>query len=360
MEKKTPLYDLHLSAGGKMVPFAGYLMPVQYGTGIMAEHRAVRTQAGLFDVSHMGELLVEGPDAMKLLQRLLTNDFSTIAVGTCRYSPMCNHEGGVVDDLLVYALGEQRFWLVVNAANEAKDEAWIRKHLEGNIHLENQSAQTGQLALQGPLSKEILEEITQGALPEKYYTFKANLSVAGVPCLVSKTGYTGEAGYEIYGPAHQLPHLWEALLNAGLEKGLIPCGLGARDTLRLEAGMPLYGHEMDEHISPLEAGLGSFVKWDKGDFIGRLALESKPVVYERVGLQIQDRGIAREGAPVKSLDGELLGEVTSGTQAPHLGVAVAMARLIKDRVEVGEVLEVEVRGRLLKAQVVELPFYRRS
>ncbi|MGD9559768.1 MAG: glycine cleavage system aminomethyltransferase GcvT [Oscillospiraceae bacterium] len=363
MEKKTPLYENHLAAGGKMVPFAGYSLPVQYPAGVLAEHRVVREKAGLFDVSHMGEVLLSGSGAMPFLQRLLTNDMHSLAVGGCRYSPMCNVQGGVVDDLIVYRLDEDRFWLVVNAANGEKDFAWMQKHAGEGAVLEDVSDAVAQLALQGPLAEGILAKLVPGGaagLPQRPYTFLQGVPVAEASCLVSRTGYTGEDGFELYAAPQDAPALWDAVLAAGKDGGLMPCGLGARDTLRLEAGMPLYGHEMDEDITPLEAGLGGFVKLAKPDFIGRAALAAAPPARRRAGLQMTGRGIAREGAEVFGPGGQKVGQVTSGTQLPYVGFAGAMALLQLEHTAPGTQLEVDVRGRRVAAQVVEMPFYKRK
>ena len=275
-ERKTPLYETHLAYKGKMVPFAGYILPVQYETGVVKEHMAVRTACGLFDVSHMGEILCKGPDALKNLNWLLTNDYTVMADGQARYSPMCNEAGGVVDDLIVYKVRDELYFIVVNAANKDKDFAWMKAHQIGDVEFEDISDQVAQLALQGPKALEILRKLTREEdIPEKYYTFKLQGNVKGISCMISKTGYTGEDGVELYCAPADAPALWEALMEAGKEEGLIPCGLGARDTLRLEAAMPLYGHEMDDSITPKEAGLGIFVKMDKADFIGKKAIEER-------------------------------------------------------------------------------------
>lgn len=361
MEKKTPLYPLHLELGGKIVPFGGYLLPVQYPAGLIAEHKAVRQACGLFDVSHMGEILFEGPDAFNALQYVLTNDMSGMQVGRVRYSPVCNENGGVVDDLIVYKYSDEKYLLVVNAANKDKDYAWFRQHAAGNVKVSDLSEQYAQLALQGPKSKQILARLTDAdKLPTRYYSFVDGLNVAGFTCLVSRTGYTGEYGYELYcKPEDGIP-LAKALLKAGAEDGLIPCGLGARDTLRLEAGMPLYGHEMSDEITPLETDLGMFVSMNKGNFIGRDALLSKGEPKRiRVGMELVDRGIAREHSEVY-LDGVLVGMTTSGTMAPFLGKAIAVAMVERRAAAVGTELEIDVRGRRLKAKVVPLPFYKKS
>ena len=322
MERKTPLYDRHTAAGGKLVPFAGWLLPVQY-SGVIAEHRAVRTGCGLFDVSHMGELLLRGPDALANLNRLMTNDFSGMADGQARYSPMCYEDGGVVDDLIVYRCSDTAWLAVVNASNTAKDRDWMAAHLSGDCTLEDLSDQTAQLALQGPGAEALLRTLTAD-LPAKNYTAVLHGTVDGRPCLVSRTGYTGEDGFELYCAPADAPALWDALTAAGA----LPCGLGARDTLRLEAAMPLYGHELSPSINPYEAGLGIFVKLEKPDFIGKAALErARPVSRRRVGLQMTGRGIAREGCPVYD-GGRQVGVVTSGTHCPWVGQAVALALVV--------------------------------
>lgn len=361
MERKTPLYDLHLKLGGKIVPFAGHLLPVQYATGVIAEHNAVRTKCGLFDVSHMGEILFSGPDALNALQEVLCNDMSGMDIGRVRYSPICNEQGGVVDDLVCCRMSENTYLLVVNASNKDKDFAWFKTHVKGELTVEDLSDQYAQIALQGPKAKEILSKLTDGdRLPVKYYSFVDGLKVAGIDCLVSRTGYTGELGYELYCAPDKALQLAEAVLEAGEEFGLIPCGLGARDTLRLEAGMPLYGHEMTDDITPFEAGLDHFVKMDKPHFIGKEALIKKgPAKRIRVGLELIDRGIAREHCDVFK-DDKLIGVTTSGTMAPYLGKAIAMALVQKEFANINEALEVDVRGKKLKVKVVELPFYKRA
>jgi len=361
MEKKTPLYDLHLELGGKIVPFAGYLLPVQYETGLIKEHMAVRTACGLFDVSHMGEILFRGKDALDNLQRLLTNDFADLEDGRVRYSPICNKQGGIVDDLIVYKFSQEEYLLVVNAANKDKDYAWFKEHATGQVEIIDQSHDYAQLALQGPKAKQVISKLTDEArLPTRYYSFVRDLQVAGVPCLVSRTGYTGELGYELYCAPDKVVELARALLKAGREEGLIPCGLGARDTLRLEAGMPLYGHEMTDDITPLMAGLDMFVKMDKPDFIGKQALQQLGAPARvRVGLTLTDRGIARENGTVYH-DGQEVGITTSGTLLPYTNKASAMALVDRAVAEVGTAVEIDVRGRRLKAQVVQLPFYKRS
>ncbi len=375
MERKTPLYDCHVKAGGKIVPFAGYLLPVQYETGVITEHMAVRTVCGLFDVSHMGEVLITGKDALQNVQRLVTNDCGHMYDGQVKYSPMCNESGGVVDDLLVYQRNQEEYLIVVNASNRSKDVEWMKRHLVGEVKLEDISDELAQVALQGPRAKDILTKLAkEEELPVKYYSFKDDVKVAGLNCLVSKTGYTGEDGYELYCSKEDAPCLWEELLRAGNydterngrsaaaqeEYTLIPCGLGARDTLRLEAAMPLYGHEMDDTISPLETGLGFAVKLEKEDFIGKEGiLKRGEIARTRVGLNITGRGIAREACPVYD-NNEQIGVTTSGTHCPYLGRPVAMALLDTAHSAIGTQVEVEVRGRKITAEVVALPFYKRA
>lgn len=361
MERKTPLYDCHVACDGKIVPFAGYLLPVQYKSGVIAEHMATRTKAGLFDVSHMGEIMFTGRDALKNLNYLMTNDFSNMYDGQVRYSPMCNDEGGVVDDLIVYKYNDEKYMAVVNAANREKDVAWMRRHLQGDVKMVDISDTLSQLALQGPNAKAILEKLTDSdSIPAKYYSFIPEGKVGDIPCVISQTGYTGEHGYELYVENAYATELWKLLLDAGRDYGLIPCGLGARDTLRLEAAMPLYGHEMDDAIDPLETGLGFAVKMKKDDFIGKKAIEAKGArTRKRVGLKVTGRGIIREGSKVFSDDKEI-GMTTSGTHCPFIGYAVAMAMLGIDYAEIGTRVEVDVRGRRIAAEVVALPFYKRA
>jgi aminomethyltransferase len=359
MERKTPLYDRHRALSGKMAPYAGHLLPVEYA-GIIKEHMAVRTACGLFDVSHMGEISYKGKDALANIQKIVTNDCAGMKIGQVRYSPMCNERGGVVDDLLVYRKGEDAYLLVVNAANREKDVNWMRTHLFGDCALEDLSGGIAQLALQGPRALKVFEKLSaRENIPGRAYRFIDGADVAGISCLVSRTGYTGEDGLELYCAAEDAAKLWDALLAAGADEGLIPCGLGARDTLRLEAGMPLYGHEMSEEITPLEAGLSMFVKPDKGDFIGKAALIGRAPERMRAGLRILGRGIARENCPIYA-DGRMIGATTSGTHLPYLGHAAAMALVETGAVRAGARVEVEIRGRRVEAEVVPLPFYRRK
>lgn len=359
--KRTPLYDQHVAIKGKMVAFGGYELPVQYELGIKKEHLAVRERVGLFDVSHMGELFLEGPDALAALNHLLSNRFDSMKDGGCRYTILCNDKGGAKDDLLVYRLSEKRYLLVVNAANRDKDRDWIAEQLSGDVTLTDESDDWGLLAIQGPLSEQVLSRVADAeALPKKFYTFVENVDVAGVSCLISRTGYTGEDGFELYIPKEGVVTVWEALLEAGKADGIEPCGLGARDTLRLEASLPLYGHELTEDIDPLSAGLGFVVKLDKEDFIGLDALKAigEPETL-RVGLKMTGRGIAREGAVVQK-DGKDIGVVTSGTHLPYMNGAYAMAYVPRQFAEVGTHLDVIIRNKPVACEVVPMPFYKRS
>ena len=361
MEQKTPLYDVHVAEGGKIVPFAGYLLPVQYKTGVVSEHMAVRTKAGLFDVSHMGEIRFTGKTALNSLNHILTNDFTDMKPGRVRYSVMCNPEGGCVDDVLVYKLGGEDYLVVVNASNRHKDYAHMSKNALDGTEVTDLSDSIAQVALQGPNSQEILSKLVpEQAIPSKYYTAVRDTECLGMKLMISRTGYTGEDGFEIYTANDNAERLWNLLREAGSDCGLIPCGLGARDTLRLEAAMPLYGHEMDESITPIEAGLGFGVKLGKGEFIGREKLiEKGEPARIRVGLEVTGRGIVREHQDV-FLGDEKIGHSTSGTHCPYLGKAVAMALIDKRHAALGTTVEVDVRGRRVEAKIVKLPFYTRS
>jgi len=361
--KKTPLYEKHLALGGKIISFGGWLLPVEY-EGILAEHRAVREKAGLFDVSHMGEIMLEGPDALTLVQNLITNDAAKLEINQALYGAMCYPDGGVVDDLVVYKMAQDCYLLVVNGANIEKDYQWIRENQVGQVEVKNTSALLAQLALQGPKSLAILQRLTTYPVEEiKFYWCQPKVMVAGVLCLVSRTGYTGEDGYEIYCPAEQAGKVWDAILESGKEEGLVPAGLGARDTLRLEAGLPLYGQELSPEISPLEAGLGKrFVCLDKGEFIGREALiaqREQGVSRKLVGIEMLDKGIPRSGYPIL-FQGEEIGRVTSGAPSPSLQKNLGMALLQGQYANLGTEVFVVVRQRQLKARIVARPFYQRE
>jgi aminomethyltransferase len=360
--KKTPLNALHRELGGKMVDFGGWDLPVQY-SGIIDEHQAVRERAGLFDVSHMGELIVRGPQAQELLQRLTCNDLEKLQPGRCHYNGLLYPGGGFVDDILIYCRDTKDYFVVVNASNSDKDYEWIRENVGGlEVEVRNVSADYAQLALQGPRAEEILQPLTELDLSQiKYYRF-AEGSVSGVEAIVSRTGYTGEDGFEIYvAPEHGSP-LYRQLLEAGSSHQLLPCGLGARDTLRLEAKMALYGNDIDETTTPLEADLGWIVKLDKGEFTGSDVLrrqQEEGVPRKLVGFEMVDRGIARHGYPVVR-GAEEVGIVTSGTHSPTLKKAIGLAYLPPDESAVGSEFSILIRGRETKARVVPTPFYKRS
>ncbi|MBQ4253769.1 MAG: glycine cleavage system aminomethyltransferase GcvT [Erysipelotrichaceae bacterium] len=361
MELKTPLYDEHVALGGKIVPFAGYLLPVQYPTGVIKEHMAVREKAGLFDVSHMGEITFKGETALASLNHILTNDYTNMPLNKVRYGVMCNENGGVIDDLIVYKFAEDYYFVVVNASNRHKDFEHMKKNILPGTQIEDISDSLAQVALQGPESFNIIGKLLpEQSIPKKYYTAIEHVDIAGMDCIISYTGYTGESGFEIYTAKENAVKLWRLLLETGKDYGLIPCGLGARDTLRLEAAMPLYGHEMDDEISPLETNLNYGVKMNKPEFIGKKALEERgePKIT-RVGLQMVDRGIMREHQDVY-VDDQLIGHTTSGTHCPYLGKPVAMALIDKKYAEIGTRVSVDVRGRRLTAEVVALPFYKRE
>ncbi|SCW30485.1 aminomethyltransferase [Paenibacillus tianmuensis] len=361
--KRTPLFPLYAEYPGvRCIDFGGWELPVQF-SGIGREHEAVRQQAGLFDVSHMGEFLVTGTFAETFLQRVTTNDVSKLADGQAQYTLMCYEDGGVVDDLLVYRLSADQFMLVVNASNIDKDFRWLESHLLGDVSLENKSDTTALLALQGPNAQAIAARVTDAELNAlSQFHFIPDVKVCGVPALVSRTGYTGEDGFEFYVSADDAPALWKGLMEAGEPLGLTPTGLGARDTLRFEAKLPLYGQELSDKITPLEAGLGFFVKLAKDDFIGRDALlrqKEEGVPRKLVGIEMIDRGIPRSHYPVYAGDRQI-GEVTTGTQSPTLKRNLGLALVQAEYGEPGTEVDVEIRGSRLKAVVVKAPFYRRN
>ena len=353
--KKTPLYEAHIALGGKMVDFGGWNLPVQYSS-ILEEHKAVRTACGIFDVSHMGEVFVVGKDAFDYIQKLVTNDITTMTPGRCRYAVMCYEDGGAVDDVLIYKFTDESYMLVVNAANTDKDIEWMKKNAFGDVKIVNESSLWAQIALQGPKHGEVLEAAGfEGVIPAKNYTFTDHNVVAGVECLVSRTGYTGEDGVELYCHAADGMRLHAALMAAGKEYGLLPCGLGARDTLRFEAAMPLYGHEMSDKINPVECGVDFAIKFKK-DFIGSEALKA-PKTRKRIGLKVL-KGIAREHMPVL-MNGEVIGFTTSGSPAPFVGGNYAMAIVPVGTPEDAK-LTIDRGGKLLECEQVELPFYKRA
>ncbi len=361
--RKTPLYDRHVGLGARIVDFAGWWLPVQYH-GILEEHRAVREQAGMFDVSHMGEIRVKGPDAFRFLQKLLTNTLTGMKDGGVRYSPLCYPDGGTVDDVLVYRLSAEEYWLVVNASNKDKDLNWIMENASGfSAVVSDESDETAEVALQGPSAAAILGKLAGSIVTDLgYYEFLPEVITAGVTTLVSRTGYTGEDGFEIYCQARDIEKVWDSLLETGKPYGLQPAGLGCRDTLRFEASMPLYGHELSADISPMEAGLSRFVSFDKGDFNGRdvlLAQKEQGPKRKLVGFEMMDRGIARAGYPVLK-SGERIGHVTSGTVAPTVGKNLGMALVRSDIGPVGTEIDIEIREKNVRAQTITRPFYKRG
>lgn len=357
--KHTPLHAEHVAFGAKIVPFAGYAMPIQYPTGILKEHQAVRNAAGLFDVSHMGELEVRGADALDLVQYVLTNDASRLAVGQAQYTVLCRDDGGTLDDCIVYRF-EDRYMIVVNAANLDKDRRWIERHAgRFDAELVDRSADTGLLALQGPEAQEILTRLTDADLDAiRFYHFVED-AVAGREAVISRTGYTGEDGFELYVAADDAGHVWRELIRVGAPEGLLPAGLGARDSLRLEVGYALYGNDLEEERTPLEAGLGWVVKLDKGEFLGRdaLARQKETGLTERlIGFVLQERGFPRHGYAIRH-DGETAGSVTSGVLSPSIGKGVGLAYMTADSAKPGTAIEVMIRDQPVAAEVTRPPFY---
>jgi aminomethyltransferase len=363
--KKTPLNARHRASGARMVPFGGWDMPVEYaGGGVVQEHMAVRTRAGIFDVSHMGEIEIAGKDALAAVQRISSNDASRLQVGQAQYSGLLTVQGTFVDDLLVYRLAPAHFLLVVNAGNIAKDYAWIAEHIKaaGDAVAVDASSRYALIAVQGPEALNIVQPLTGVDLAGiKYYWF-AHGEVAGVRATVSRTGYTGEDGFEIFVPPQSAERVWLALLDAGKPYGIVPCGLGARDTLRLEAGMRLHGNDIDETTSAVEADLNWIVGWKKDDFIGAAALREQKaggLTRKIVGFEMLDRGIARHGYDAYVGDTKA-GTVTSGTQTPYLKKAIGMAYLPIEHTGVDTEFDVDIRGRRTRARVVPMPFYKRQ
>lgn len=357
--RRTPLHDIHVALGAKIVPFAGYEMPVQYPSGISVEHKAVREACGMFDVSHMGEVIVRGPDAIRFVSSVTSNDVAALGVGQVHYSTLLREDGTIVDDLLVYRFADH-LMLVINASNHAKDMAHLEAHLAGfDCTLDDISYNTALLAVQGPLAPAIVASLSDVPIDGvKFYWFTEG-RVAGIPCIISRTGYTGELGFELYFDASHAVTIWNAVLAAGQ---VTPCGLGARDTLRLEAGLCLYGNELGDTITPLEAGLGWLVKLGKaGDFLGKdvlLRQHQDGTDRKLVGFTFEERAIPRHGYPVV-YGGVAIGEVCSGTMSPTLGVPVGTCYLPSAAAVEGTRFEVDIRGKRIPARVVKLPFYKR-
>lgn len=358
--KRTPLWEEHRSAGAKLVPFAGYDMPVQYRSGIIAEHNAVRKFAGLFDVSHMGEIEIRGPQALDLVQYVTTNDASKLDYGQAQYSVMCRPDGGALDDCIVYRL-KDAFMIVVNASNRIKDRDWISHHAQRfDAEVTDRSDDVALIALQGPRAEKILKGLTDTNLEAIPYYHFAEGDVVGFPAIISRTGYTGEDGFELYVSAGDAVPLWRRLLEVGAQDGLTPAGLGARDSLRLEMGYALYGNDIDEKRTPLEAGLGWVTKLDKGDFLGAealRALKEKGVRQKLVGFTLKEKAFPRHGYEVR-VNGQAAGDVTSGTVSPSLEYGVGLAYMASEFSKLGTPIDIIVRDKAVPAEITRPPFYK--
>jgi aminomethyltransferase len=358
--KRTPLWQQHRDAGAKLVPFAGFDMPVQYRGGIIAEHQAVRRFAGLFDVSHMGEIEISGPQALDLVQYVTTNDASKLEYGQAQYSVMCREDGGALDDCIVYRLRD-RYMIVVNASNRNKDRDWIYHHADRfDVEVTDSSDDIALIALQGPKAQHTLSKVTDTNLDAiRYYHFDEG-EVAGAACLISRTGYTGEDGFELYLSAADAVSVWQKLLEVGAADGVVPAGLGARDSLRLEMGYALYGNDLDEKRTPLEAGLGWVTKLDKGDFLGVAALrklQQAGVRQRLIGFELKEKGFPRHGYEVRT-NGQGVGEVTSGTVSPSLEKGIGLAYVATESSKPGTTIEIVVRDKPVRAEVARPPFYK--
>ncbi len=358
--RKTPLYNVHVESNGRMVPFAGYSMPVSY-SGIVDEHMAVRKRAGLFDVSHMGRIEVLGDRAVEYLDYITINHVALLKIGQAQYSAMLNEDGGIIDDIVIYRCSD-RYLVVVNAANHRKDHNWMQKHLRGGVTLRDVSEEVAQIALQGPLAQQILSRISTVSLDSIDYYWCGPGEVLGVQCLIARTGYTGEDGFELYIPEKDAERIWAELIRAGRDEQVVPCGLGCRDTLRLEMKYCLYGSDMDETSNPLEAGLGWITKLDKGEFIGREVLveqNNNGVGRKLIGFEMEERGIPRHGYPVHC-EGRRVSVVASGTSSPSLKKGIGTAYLPVEFAKSGTQIQIEIRNKLLAAVVVKPPFYKNA
>ncbi|MGE5486461.1 MAG: glycine cleavage system aminomethyltransferase GcvT [bacterium] len=359
--KRTPLFDIHQRSGARLIDFGGWEMPVQY-SGIIDEHNTVRQAVGLFDVSHMGEIEIRGPQAQALTDFVTTNDAARLAKGRIQYSGLLYEHGGFVDDILVHKIADDHFFLVVNASNQEKDYEHIGAHNRFDAEVDFASERYAQLAVQGPKAQATVQKLTQLDLSAMRYYHFADGEVCGAPARVTRTGYTGEDGFEIYVAPSEAARIWDEVMRAGEEFGIKPCGLGARNTLRLEAKMALYGHEIDASITPFEAGLDWIVKMDKGDFIGRAALAKqleRGVTRRLAGFEMRGRGIAREGYEV-FVDGSPAGWVTSGGPSPTLGKNIGLCYLPAARAAAGQAIQIQIRGQLVAAETVPTPFYKRA
>ncbi len=356
-DKNTPLFDRHIELGGNMVSFGGYLLPTHY-SGINLEHLGVRSKAGLFDVSHMGEFIISGSDAESFLQKVTVNDVASLSVGQAQYSAMCYANGGIIDDILVYKK-KNEFMLVVNAANNEKDLDWLNSHAKGDIRIENMSDDIGLVAIQGPRSRNILQTLTDSNLTNIQFYHFVEGRLNGKKAIISRTGYTGELGFEIYANSDDIGEIWDAIMKAGQDKGLEPAGLGCRDTLRMEMKLALYGNDIDDTTNPIEAGLGWITRLGKTDFMGKKALlEAKANVTRRlVCLEMTERAIPRQGCPILMND-ESVGIITSGTMSPSLETGIGIGYVNRPFDKSGTELLVDIRGRMKSAVVVKPPFYK--
>ena len=359
--KKTPLYDRHMALGGNVVDYAGWMLPVEY-VGLKEEHKAVRENVGLFDVSHMGEFIVKGKDALKFLNYVFSNDFTNAEEGQILYSMLLNDNGGIVDDLLVYKYNNEHFLIIPNASNTEKDFDHISKYLAGyDIEFTNISDDTGEVAIQGPNAQKVLQKLVDLDLDEiKYYHFKDNVNYKGHELLISRTGYTGEDGFEVYAPKEVIGQVWDDIMEAGKEIGIQPAGLGCRDTLRFEASMPLYGNEMADDISPLEAGLKFAVKFTKGDFVGKAALEKELAEGPKrkiIGLEMEDKRIPRHGYEIQK-DGKTIGVITTGYLSPTLNRRIANVLIDIDEAVIGNEVDVIIRNKASKAKIVSKKYMK--
>lgn len=359
--KRTPLFEAHKQLGAKMVPFGGWEMPVQY-SGVIDEHQTVRTQVGLFDVSHMGEVEVRGPKALEAVNQLITNDLEKAKDGQALYTAMCREDGGIVDDLVVYRFSREHIFICVNAANRDKDFEWIRTHLGEGAAATNRSDEFAQIAVQGPKAETLVSRFTDTPLSNIAFYHFAEGQVMGQPAIISRTGYTGEDGFELYVPSALGQELFLALHGKGQDLGVKPAGLGARDSLRLEARMCLYGSDITDHTDPISAGLGWVVKLDKPDFIGKAALsrvKAEGPKQKLVGFEMEGSGIARHGYPIL-VGGERVGEVSSGTKGPTVDKAIGLGWVGAGHAEPGTELQIEIRGKAVPARVKKGPFYKRT
>ena len=361
--KKTALFDAHVKCGGKIIDFAGWELPVQY-EGIIPEHEAVRNKAGLFDVSHMGEVDVIGKEAFEFVQNLVTNDVSSLQDNQVLYAMMCYPDGGVVDDLLVYKFNKEHYYLVINASNVDKDFKWMQDNKGSfEVELSNVSSEVSEVALQGPKAEEILQKLTATNIQDiKFFFCNREVYIDGIKCLVSRTGYTGEDGFEIYTSNDSIEKIWYRILEVGKEYGLVPCGLGCRDTLRFEAALPLYGNEISSTVSPLEAGLGFFVKLAKENFIGKDALVKQKedgLKRKTVGFEMLDRGIPRHGYEV-AVAGKVIGVVTTGYLSPTLKRNIGLAIIDAEYAELGNEIDIVIRNKPVKAEVISKKFYTKN